>query len=89
MYQEKKELKQKIMILEETIKKAQEMIMKSDLVDMKRVMRRLDLCEKNDIPKIKGKVACQISATDELMATELLFSGLFQNMDGPLIAAIC
>lgn len=47
------------------------MIMKSDLVNMKRVMRRLDLCEKNDVPKLKGKVACSISAADELIVSYL------------------
>ncbi len=44
---------------------------------MKRVMRRLDMCDKNDVTSLKGKVACRISAADELLATELLFSGLF------------
>lgn len=63
--------------LEDSIKKASEMIMKNELVNMKRVMRRLDMCDKNDVPNIKGKVACSISASDELLVTELLFSGAF------------
>ncbi len=53
------------------------MIMKQDLVNMKRVMRRLEMCDKNDVPSLKGKVACRISAADELVLTELLFSGIF------------
>jgi ATP-dependent RNA helicase DOB1 len=53
------------------------MIMKNELVNMKRVMRRLDMCDKNDVPSLKGKVACSISASDELLVTELLFSGMF------------
>ena len=57
------------------------MIMKQDLVNMKRVMRRLELCDKDDIPTLKGKVACSISAADELLTTELLFSGVFSNLD--------
>jgi ATP-dependent RNA helicase DOB1 len=48
---------------------------------MKRVMRRLEMCDKNDVPSLKGKVACRISAADELVATELLFSGIFQDID--------
>jgi hypothetical protein len=43
-------LKEKVKILEKSINSATEMIMKQDLVNMKRVMRRLDLCDKNDIP---------------------------------------
>lgn len=76
-FERKTELKDEIKILEDAVKKSSEMIMKQDLVNMKRVMRRLDLCDKNDVPTIKGKVACRISASDELVATELLFSGIF------------
>ena len=63
--------------------------MKSELVNMKRVMRRLDMCDKHDVPTLKGKVACSISASDELLVTELLFSGMFQNLDPFQIAAVC
>ena len=80
-YERKKDLKQVIIELEESVKKASEMIMKSDLQNMKRVMRRLDMCDKHDVPTLKGKVACSISASDELLVTELLFSGMFQNLD--------
>ena len=76
-YQRKQELKDEIRELEEAVKKSSEMIMKQDLVNMKRVMRRLEFCDKNDVPTLKGKVACRISAADELVATELLFSGIF------------
>jgi ATP-dependent RNA helicase DOB1 len=51
------------------------MIMSGELVNMKRVMRRLDMCDRNDVINLKGKVACQISASDEILITELLFSG--------------
>jgi len=56
---------------------------------MKRVMRRLDLCEKNDVPTLKGKVSCYISAADELLATELIFSGIFSHLDSNQAAALC
>lgn len=77
MYERKQQLKDEIKDLEDGIRKASEMIMKQDLVNMKRVMRRLDACDKNDVPSLKGKVACRISAADELLTTELLFSGIF------------
>ena len=76
-YDRKQELKEQIKTIEEAVKKSNEMIMKQDLVNMKRVMRRLELCDKNDVPSLKGKVACRISAADELVLTELLFSGVF------------
>jgi len=74
-FDRKNELKGEIKTLETSIREASEMIMRADLVNMKRVMRRLDLADKNDVPTLKGKVACSISATDEILITELLFSG--------------
>ena len=88
-FERKIELKEEIRELEDAVKKASEMIMSQELVNMKRVMRRLDMCDKNDVTSLKGKVACRISATDEILATELIFSGIFQNLDATTIAALC
>jgi ATP-dependent RNA helicase DOB1 len=74
-FDRKNELKAEIKTLESSIREAAEMIMRADLVNMKRVMRRLDLADKNDVPTLKGKVACSISASDEILITELIFSG--------------
>ena len=57
--------------LEEEINKASKMIMSKELVSMRRVMRRLDMCDKNDVPTLKGKVACTISASDEILVSKL------------------
>ena len=88
MYDRKKELKEQINELADSIKKASKMIMSGNLVNMKRVMRRLDLADRNDVPTLKGKVACSISASDEIMVTEMLFSGLFNDLDALQTAAI-
>ena len=65
------------------------MIMSEDLVNMKRVMRRLEMVQKNDVPLLKGKVCANLSAADEILTTELIFSGFFQDMEADQIAAIC
>jgi ATP-dependent RNA helicase DOB1 len=41
--------------------------MKSDLKCMKRVLRRLGFTDKDDIVQIKGKVACEVSACEEII----------------------
>lgn len=74
--------------LEDEINKASKMIMSQELVSMRRVMRRLDMCDKNDVPTLKGKVACTISASDEILITELIFSGFFQDLDPEQVAAV-
>ncbi len=89
LYERKSELKLSIKELSSSIRKSADMIMSSELVAMKRVMRRLDLCDKNDVPTLKGKVAAHISTSDEILLTEMLFSGLFNDMEHPSqIAAV-
>ncbi len=55
---------------------------------MKRVLRRLDYLNKDEIVQRKGFVACEISACDEILATELLFAGVFNDMDSSALAAV-
>jgi ATP-dependent RNA helicase DOB1 len=47
------------------------MILSDDLKRMKRVMRRLNWLNKDEIVEVKGKVACEVSACDEILV--LLF----------------
>lgn len=55
---------------------------------MKRVLRWLDYINKDDIVQTKGRIACEISAGDELIATELLVSGIFNKLDSETIAGL-
>lgn len=64
------------------------MILEDDLKSMKRIMRRLGLINKDDIVQLKGRVAGEISSCDELVATELLMSGFFHNLQPSEIAAV-
>lgn len=81
LFDHKNELKIEIKVLESSIREASEMIMQTDLVSMKRVMRRLDMCDKNDVPTLKGKVACGISTTNEIVLTEMIFAGEFTDLN--------
>jgi superfamily II RNA helicase len=77
LFNQKVSLKDEIEAIEQEIKQTSKMIMSTDLVNMKRVMRRLEMIDKNDVPHLKGKVAAGISAADEILTTELIFSGFF------------
>jgi ATP-dependent RNA helicase DOB1 len=56
---------------------------------MKSLLRRLDYCDQHHIVTIKGKVACEISAADEILVTDLIFSGVFKDLEPNIIAAFC
>lgn len=78
----------KLRFLKEKIDQGGDMILQEELNSMKRVMRRLKLIDKNDIVLDKGRVAGEISSCDEIMLTELILSGFFNDMTPEEIAAI-
>merc|ERR1711962_1941907 len=59
-----------------------------ELKNMKRVLRRLGYCTAADVIEIKGRIACELSSADELLLTEMMFNGLFNNLNPPEVAAI-
>ena len=43
-------------------------------------LHRLGYASSTDVIDVKGRVACEISSGDELLLTELLFNGVFNNL---------
>merc|ERR1712150_387640 len=54
--------------------------MGDELKCRKRVLRRMGYSTAADVIEVKGRVACEISSGDELLLTELLFNGVFNEM---------
>lgn len=54
----------------------------------KRVLRRLGFISDDDVIQMKARVACEISTGDELMLSELLFNGFFNNFTPEVTAAV-
>jgi len=77
-----------IALLRTQVDDCKKMVLEDDMKCMKRVLRRLGFIDKNDIVQLKGKVACEISACDEIIATELIFSGVFNEMEPNAISAL-
>ena len=86
-FEETKAIKEKVKTLKSELKQGKKMALYAELKSMQRVLRRLEFCDKNSV-LTKGKVACEISAGDELLATEMLFSGMFNTMEPAVIAAV-
>ena len=45
---------------------------------------RLQFCSADDVIELKGRVACEISSGDELLLTEMIFNGVFNDLSGTL-----
>jgi ATP-dependent RNA helicase DOB1 len=62
------------------LKQAWSLLQMDDLKCMKRVLRRLGYCNEQDVIDTKGKIACILDTGDELVLTEMLFNGVFNDM---------
>lgn len=54
----------------------------------KRVLRRFGFINDAEVIQMKARVACEISTGDELMLSELLFSGFFNDFTPEQTAAV-
>ena len=58
-----------------------------ELKNRKRVLRRLGFVNETDVVQLKARVACEISTGDELVLSELLFDGFFNELTPEQCAA--
>ncbi|KAG7271542.1 hypothetical protein CRUP_004005 [Coryphaenoides rupestris] len=62
------------------LKRARTVLQMDKLKCRKRVLRRLGFAGPSDVIEMKGRVACEISSGDELLLTEMIFNGLFNDL---------
>lgn len=79
-YERKANLERQVVEAKNDLKKAQSLLQIGDLKKYKRVLRRLGYCNSADVIDLKGRVACEIDTGDELVTTELLFNGVFNDL---------
>ena len=70
------------------VKKAKSLLQMADLKCMKRVLRRMGYCTSADVIEVKGRIACELSSADELLLTEMVFNGMFNEMSPEQSASI-
>lgn len=87
-YKNKAKVEAELAVAKTTLSKSKSLLQMEELKCMKRVLRRLGYCTNSDVIEIKGRIACELSSADELLLTEMMFNGLFNEMTPPLVAAI-
>uniref|UniRef100_W5MVR7 Exosome RNA helicase MTR4 n=1 Tax=Lepisosteus oculatus TaxID=7918 RepID=W5MVR7_LEPOC len=70
------------------LKKARTVLQMDELKCRKRVLRRLGFSTSSDVIEMKGRVACEISSADELLLTEMIFNGLFNDLTSEQATAL-
>ncbi|RMD40390.1 hypothetical protein DV735_g4765, partial [Chaetothyriales sp. CBS 134920] len=87
-YAEKVALIDKIRELKKKIQEAHAIMQMEELKCRKRVLRRLQFINEEEVVQLKARVACEISTGDELMLSELLFNRFFNDLTAEQIAAV-
>lgn len=75
-------------VLKTSMRESHLALFQEELKSRSRVLKRLGHIDENDIVLLKGRAACQIDTSDELMAAELMFDGTFSQLDHHCIAAV-
>ncbi|ROI48961.1 Superkiller viralicidic activity 2-like 2 [Anabarilius grahami] len=70
------------------LKRARTVLQMDELKCRKRVLRRLGFATSSDVIEMKGRVACEISSADELLLTEMVFNGLFNDLTAEQATAL-
>lgn len=82
------ELSSKIKDTKKKINDAMSIMQLDELKCRKRVLRRFGFIDQAEVVQLKARVACEISSGDELMLSELLFNGFFNNLTPEQTAAV-
>ncbi|MGH0166831.1 UNVERIFIED_CONTAM: hypothetical protein FKN15_074044 [Acipenser sinensis] len=77
-----------IKIAKRELKKARTVLQMDELKCRKRVLRRLGFATSSDVIEMKGRVGCEISSADELLLTEMIFNGLFNDLTSEQATAL-
>lgn len=88
MIKRKEELLQAISVARKETKTASALVFKEELKARKRTLRRLGYTTAEGVVELKGRVACEIRSADELILTELLFSGAFKEATVEEVVAV-
>lgn len=80
LYNMKMECEAKMRELERQINESKSLVLRDDLRRRRRVLRRLDFVGGEGVIQRKGRTACEISTADELLVTEMIFNGQFNDL---------
>eukprot|EP00281_Chroomonas_sp_CCMP1168_P026083 CAMPEP_0206231902 /NCGR_PEP_ID=MMETSP0047_2-20121206/11100_1 /ASSEMBLY_ACC=CAM_ASM_000192 /TAXON_ID=195065 /ORGANISM="Chroomonas mesostigmatica_cf, Strain CCMP1168" /LENGTH=665 /DNA_ID=CAMNT_0053655543 /DNA_START=40 /DNA_END=2037 /DNA_ORIENTATION=- len=87
-YRRRSDIDKEMAIIKKSIKDSTGMAFRSELKGMKRVLRRLGYINTEEVVQTKGTAACEIDTGDELVITELIFDGVFNDLSPEMCAAL-
>ena len=79
-YTTKLRLQEESKVIRLHARESQAVVMKNQLKQMKRVLKRFDYISADDVLCLKGKFSCELSTGDELVLTNMIFDGTFNDL---------
>ncbi|XP_050230531.1 DExH-box ATP-dependent RNA helicase DExH10 [Mercurialis annua] len=87
-FQRKAEVNHEIQQLKSKMRDSQLQKFRDELKNRSRVLKRLGHIDADGVVQLKGRAACLIDTGDELLVTELMFNGTFNDLDHHQVAAL-
>lgn len=87
-FQRKAEVNHEIQKLKAKMRDSQLQKFRDELKNRSRVLKKLGHIDADGVVQLKGRAACLIDTGDELLVTELMFNGTFNDLDHHQIAAL-
>ncbi|KAJ4709181.1 DExH-box ATP-dependent RNA helicase [Melia azedarach] len=87
-FQRKAEVNHEIQQLKSKMRDSQIQKFRDELKNRSRVLKKLGHIDADGIVQLKGRAACLIDTGDELLVTELMFNGTFNDLDHHQVAAL-
>ncbi|KAJ4754730.1 ATP-dependent RNA helicase [Rhynchospora pubera] len=87
-YKRKAELNHEIQQVKSRMRESQLQKFRDELKNRSRVLKMLGHIDADGVLQLKGRAACLIDTGDELLVTELMFNGTFNDLDPHQVAAL-
>ncbi|KAL3644258.1 Helix-loop-helix protein 2 [Castilleja foliolosa] len=88
IFKRKAEVNHQIQQLKSKMRESQLQKFRDELKNRSRVLKRLGHIDGDGVVQLKGRAACLIDTGDELLVTELMFNGTFNDLDHHQVAAL-
>jgi ATP-dependent RNA helicase DOB1 len=89
LFNERVHALQRMQSINKQLEQINSLVLREELRSMKRVLRKLQFVNANNIVLEKGKMGCEISSCDEVLLTEMVFQNVFDGLTGEQIVAMC
>ncbi|KAG7578897.1 ATP-dependent RNA helicase Ski2 C-terminal [Arabidopsis thaliana x Arabidopsis arenosa] len=87
-FERKAEVNYEIQQLKSKMRDSQLQKFRDELKNRSRVLKKLGHIDADGVVQLKGRAACLIDTGDELLVTELMFNGTFNDLDHHQVAAL-